>query len=76
MPISIPGLDEDLQYQYDLEDSVVGEIYVGTATRGVATSSGAWTIKRTLLNIDGNPTETKKTAATAVWDNRTSETYL
>jgi hypothetical protein len=66
---------EDLQYQYDLEDSVAGELYVGAAPMGELTSAATWTIQRTLLNIDGNPVETKTSSTTAVWDNRLTENY-
>ncbi len=65
--------DGDLRIlqRYDIQDDV---IYVGRAHTATATSSAAWTIKRTTL-VDGNPTVTQWSSATAIWDNRVTETY-
>lgn len=59
--------------EYDLSSATVN--YIGTAPAGTATSAAAWTIKKILFDILGNPTETLWSSNTAVWNNRTSETY-
>lgn len=51
-------------------------IYVGYARKGALSSAAAWTIKKITLS-SGSPTRLQYTAENgAVWDNRTTETYL
>lgn len=66
--------DGDLRVKqlFDIQTTV---IYVGRAALGTASSASAWTIKKTVLDVLGNPTSTTWTSTTAVWDNRTSEVY-
>ncbi len=58
---------------YDLSNAAT--IYIGTAELGTAADAAAWRIKRVFFDGSGNPTETRWSAATAVWDNRIGETY-
>jgi hypothetical protein len=50
------------------------DIYIGTAPLGTATSSAAWLIKKTTLS-GGNPVSALWSSNTAIWDNRTIESY-
>lgn len=51
-------------------------IYAGEAASGTATAAAAWTIKKISLDGSGNPTSITMTAIrSAVWDNRTTESY-
>lgn len=62
------------QKLYEFNDTI---IYVGYSEFGVSSSQDLWTIKRINLDANGNPTlETWTATGTAIWDNRTSETYL
>jgi len=56
---------------YDITDDV---IYIGTAAQGTATNATSWLIKRVTL-VGGEPTFTEWSSSSAVWDNRTSESY-
>lgn len=58
---------------YDINDPLV--YYIGSAPLGTASSASAWRIKRVQFDVDGNPTVTEWSAATAVWDNRAGEAY-
>lgn len=60
------------QTKYDVGDTT---IYIGTSASGTATSDAAWTIKKVILDANGNPTSTLWSSYIAIWDNRTSETY-
>lgn len=71
-PAQIETIDPYLQKRYDVQSNA---IYVGYAIRGAASGAAAWKIKKTDLDVNGNPTHTRWTSLTAVWDNRTSETY-
>ena len=55
---------------YDIGDTI---IYVGTAILGTATNTADWLIKTTLTN--GVPTLTQWSSNTAIWDNRSTESY-
>jgi hypothetical protein len=57
---------------YDIQSTVM---YVGTAIQGTLNSDAKWLIKKVALDGGGNPTSTKWSSTTAVWNNRTSETY-
>lgn len=71
-PLSVQTIDApNLQYLYDVGS---GSIYVGYAPRAVSPASSLWTIKRTLLDISGNPTEAKWTI-TGSWDLRAALSY-
>ena len=61
-----------LQQRFEILPTV---IYVGVAERGALSSDAMWTIKKIDFDGSGNPTLTRWTATTAVWDNRASETY-
>ncbi len=59
--------------RYDLADPDV--MYIGEAPYGSQDSQAVWTIRRIML-VAGNPTEEMVTSEnSAVWDNRTTETY-
>lgn len=74
VPVSgvVETIEPYLKQEYDIGATV---IYVGYAPRGTATSAAAWTIKKTALDVTGNPTSTLWTSVTAIWDNRATETY-
>lgn len=56
------------------KSSTTNVIYIGKADSGTATSASAWTITKIDKTVTDNVTITH-TGTTAVWDNRTSETY-
>ena len=62
-----------LQQRYDLSSSTVN--YIGYAARGTASGDALWKIKRLDFDVNGNLTQVRWSNTTAVWDNRTSETY-
>ncbi len=64
------GIEKTL---YDIDDPSI--FYIGTAPQGTASSDAAWLIKRILFDGSGNPLSTTWTGATAVWDNRSTESY-
>jgi len=65
-------LDPYPSKRFDIQAAV---IYVGHATRGSAPGAAVWKIKKVALDGSGSPTSTTWTAATAVWDNHTTESY-
>ena len=65
-------IDPYLQQRFETTATI---IYVGFAVRGTAASAAAWKIKKTDLDVLGNPTQTRWTSLTGVWDNRVTETY-
>lgn len=51
-------------------------IYIGYADIGVLESAVGWTIRKMILDTNGNPTaETWTAVGTAIWNNRTAEVY-
>lgn len=51
-------------------------IYIGYADIGVLESAAGWTIRKMVLDSNGNPTaETWTAVGTAIWNNRASEVY-
>ncbi len=72
--IRISNAADNVKSLYDTTTSSLA-IYVGTAPLGTATSAAAWLIKKVILDAMGNPTSTLWTDYTAIWDNRTTETY-
>jgi len=66
-----PGVNTD-KILYDIQELI---IYVGTAPQGSASNNSVWRIKKTTLDIDGNPISQTTSSSTAIWDNRASETY-
>ncbi len=70
--ISTMSFDNTQKKLYDIGASV---IYIGTAPQGSASSAPVWLIKKTTLDVDGNPESTLWSSSTAIWDNRGSETY-
>lgn len=61
-----------LKQLFDIQSSV---IYLGTAPQGSLVSDPVWLIKKTALDTDGSPLSTLLSSNTAIWNNRTSETY-
>ncbi len=61
----------NLKVAYDIGETV---IYIGTAELASSTASAVWTIKRTIL-VDGLPTFVQWSDATAIWDDRVTESY-
>jgi hypothetical protein len=57
---------------YDIGDT---DIYIGSAAQGTASSAAAWIIKKITLDLNGNPVSTLYSSDTAIWDNRTTESY-
>ena len=71
---AIGKLDGRQQKAYEFGTSV---IYTGYADFGVAQSSTGWTIKKLDLDGSGNPISEKWTGVgVAIWNDRTSETYI
>jgi hypothetical protein len=65
--------DGRVQRRYDIQADT---IYVGTSPLGTDPTGTGWTIKKITLS-SGNPTASQWTSVgTAVWNNRTSESYL
>lgn len=63
----------NVQQRFDIGSS---SIFVGEAAQGAAASSAVWTIKKVTLDSSGNPTQVQWSAdRSAVWNNRTTETY-
>jgi hypothetical protein len=56
---------------YDIGDPI---IYIGTAIMGTAPTASAWLIKKVTLS-GGNPISTQWSSTTAIWNNRSTETY-
>lgn len=68
-----PELGGSIEAQlYDLTDPTT--FYIGSAVQGTLPAAAAWRIKR-ITFVGGNPTETRWTDATAVWNDRLTETY-
>jgi hypothetical protein len=61
-----------LKTLYDIQSTV---IYVGTAPPGTATSASAWKIRKTSLDVDGNPISTLWSADDVKWDDRVIISY-
>lgn len=57
---------------YDISNTI---IYIGIAAQGTSSNIGAWLIKKTTLDADGNPVSTLYSNDTAVWDDRISTMY-
>lgn len=50
-------------------------IYIGYAVKGSVESDAVWIISRTLLDVDGNPTEKKISDINSIWNNRLALNY-
>lgn len=63
--------------RYDFGTLSTDPIYVGYSVPGTSQASASWTIKRITLDSGGNPQKEEWTVRwTAIWDNRSSETYF
>lgn len=71
-PVPVQQLDvPNLQYRYDIG---TGTIYYGYAQRTLQTNESVWTIKKTVLDSSGNPTQALW-SITGSWDSRISLLY-
>lgn len=81
--VSLDGAVYRLQVDAKISENVVKQvfdiqstvIYVGSAPLGTATSAASWKIKKTTLDVSGNPTSTLWSADNVIWDNRASISY-
>lgn len=64
--------EEIVVTRYDLASDTTN--YIGKAPLGTSTAAAAWRIKR-LQFVAGNLEDKMWSAATAVWDNRATESY-
>lgn len=70
----IGNLDGRQQKAFEFSDNF---IYIGYADFGVSSSASGWTIKRMILDTNGNPTTEQWTAVNSgSWDTRATETYF
>jgi hypothetical protein len=72
LALKIFDITKEKTVRYDIGTNT---IYIGFAVKGSVESDSKWLITRTLLDVNGNPTEKKISDINSIWNNRLSISY-